>query len=108
MEGRSRPCPYILPCMLLHLSLAWETGMSAPQFFCIALDKRGHPMTDKHCTLGVDIGTTSAKAVAFAPDGATIAQAEAGIALLSGETGPFGGTGLAADHPASGIAEQDP
>ncbi len=82
--------------------------MSAPQFFCIALDKRGHPMTDKHCTLGVDIGTTSAKAVAFAPDGATIAQAEAGIALLSGETGPFGGTGLAADHPASGIAEQDP
>ncbi|HKD74119.1 MAG TPA: FGGY family carbohydrate kinase, partial [Ktedonobacterales bacterium] len=50
-------------------------------------------MTDKHCTLGVDIGTTSAKAIAFAPDGTIVAQADAGVALLPG---------------GAGVAEQDP
>jgi gluconokinase len=43
--------------------------------------------------LGLDIGTTSAKAVAFAPDGAAFGDADAGYALR---------------EPALGRAEQDP
>jgi gluconokinase len=50
-------------------------------------------MTDKFCTLGVDIGTTSAKASAYTLDGTIVAEADAGIALLPG---------------GAGVAEQDP
>lgn len=40
-------------------------------------------MSELRCTLGVDIGTTSAKVVAFVLDGHTIAQAAQTIALVS-------------------------
>jgi gluconokinase len=47
----------------------------------------------RQVVVGLDVGTTSAKAVAFAPDGSGRGDAAAGYPL---------------EAPASGVAEQDP